>query len=241
MGESWAHPRSRGENIATVHFGFVCGGSSPLTRGKRASSRALSTVSGLIPAHAGKTARRRIGRRSRRAHPRSRGENGWAAASSARGPGSSPLTRGKLSRMGVPWLMPGLIPAHAGKTVIHFVPFMRGWAHPRSRGENRPGGNPQLSVRGSSPLTRGKRRKVGHGDAARGLIPAHAGKTPLAPSNTLKRPAHPRSRGENIISASPWLRIAGSSPLTRGKRRCKPTPVCNSGLIPAHAGKTNAR
>ena len=50
--------------------------------------------------------------------------------------------------------------------------------------------------------------------------------------------AHPRSRGENstapIISASPW----GSSPLTRGKLKDSVANIWNSGLIPAHAGKT---
>ena len=50
--------------------------------------------------------------------------------------------------------------------------------------------------------------------------------------------AHPRSRGENLISVSRAPSGRGSSPLTRGK----PTDVGRQdqpqGLIPAHAGKT---
>ena len=51
-------------------------------------------------------------------------------------------------------------------------------------------------------------------------------------------PAHPRSRGENTDHVVRALGVAGSSPLTRGKRTlgvdCRP----DLGLIPAHAGKT---
>ena len=71
--------------------------------------------------------------------------------------GSSPLTRGKpVLALSAP-TVPGLIPAHAGKTVpVH---------------------TPARGVHGSSPLTRGKLH-VGHLLTwYLGLIPAHAGKT----------------------------------------------------------------
>ena len=51
---------------------------------------------GLIPAHAGKTARRRPPTSQARAHPRSRGENAQVGMEPPGGAGSSPLTRGKL-------------------------------------------------------------------------------------------------------------------------------------------------
>ena len=76
-----AHPRSRGENLED---GFDCArrlGSSPLTRGKLHVVSGSSLPSGLIPAHAGKTARRADGRNCRGAHPRSRGENSWFISS----------------------------------------------------------------------------------------------------------------------------------------------------------------
>ena len=94
---------------------------------------------------------------------------------------------------------------------------------------------------GSSPLTRGKQspsrlfRKIG------GLIPAHAGKTPILTRQTCKARAHPRSRGENTPMRSSDSRTGGSSPLTRGKPSAATFLSSGFGLIPAHAGKTHDR
>ena len=52
-------------------------------------------------------------------------------------PGSSPLTRGKLSAVLTCEEGTGLIPAHAGKTLDERPSFGETAAHPRSRGENR--------------------------------------------------------------------------------------------------------
>ena len=52
--------------------------------------------------------------------------------------GSSPLTRGKLTRRGRHARTVRLIPAHAGKTVLGADRYASVWAHPRSRGENGP-------------------------------------------------------------------------------------------------------
>ena len=51
-----------------------------------------------------------------KAHPRSRGENITRGVSTAKQPGSSPLTRGKPDRNRRACRLVGLIPAHAGKT-----------------------------------------------------------------------------------------------------------------------------
>ena len=50
-----AHPRSRGENICAPMRWPGTKGSSPLTRGKRHLLADVRLMSGLIPAHAGKT------------------------------------------------------------------------------------------------------------------------------------------------------------------------------------------
>ena len=173
------------------------------------------------------------------AHPRSRGENDYYPTGATLREGSSPLTRGKLVTATISILKLRLIPAHAGKTVSVRGGGFVAWAHPRSRGENiRPeGGSP--SVRGSSPLTRGKLWVSTIPTDLKGLIPAHAGKTArqgpasrsprVIPAHAGKTgsqfrgrqtaAAHPRSRGENCT----WVRRrslrAGSSPLTRGKPR----------------------
>ena len=71
---------------------------------------------GLIPAHAGKTARGLAVYGLIAAHPRSRGENSGKLRYSKVVEGSSPLTRGKPVVAEPLNLQGGLIPAHAGKT-----------------------------------------------------------------------------------------------------------------------------
>ena len=131
-----AHPRSRGENASTPSGRLGGSGSSPLTRGKPCRRVRSDTDWGLIPAHAGKTPKRRAMRTTDQAHPRSRGENvhdGWSFRVVS---GSSPLTRGKPPAIPPTARPTRLIPAHAGKTDndAHARRVRR--AHPRSRGEN---------------------------------------------------------------------------------------------------------
>ena len=157
-----------------------CGGapgSSPLTRGKRLRATAGNATCGLIPAHAGKTWDNRDEAPASVAHPRSRGENLTGAEDQLVSLGSSPLTRGKPASGPAFGRGPGLIPAHAGKTVgwSHRQGISR--AHPRSRGENDLTEPIIWEMPGSSPLTRGKHEKPNEGACNAGLIPAHAGKT----------------------------------------------------------------
>ena len=133
---SGAHPRSRGENPQSTAPADRPSGSSPLTRGKLARVTTLRGLARLIPAHAGKTRSCSSSLPARGAHPRSRGENAWAAEEDVSGTGSSPLTRGKLSSARRQSRLTGLIPAHAGKTARWPAPSARPRAHPRSRGEN---------------------------------------------------------------------------------------------------------
>ena len=152
--------------------------------------------------------------------------------------GSSPLTRGKPVSLIFRALMPGLIPAHAGKTALEVGHRACKQAHPRSRGENALFSDFTRYVYGSSPLTRGKLGVPYVWGGSSRLIPAHAGKTERPRKRPGKRPAHPRSRGENDGNGSIRALSAGSSPLTRGKRICKLVTTARRGLIPAHAGKT---
>ena len=213
-----AHPRSRGENIREDLSAQHDVGSSPLTRGKRTDRKILSVLSGLIPAHAGKTPGGADRPTLWAAHPRSRGENAARGDKIAGSFGSSPLTRGKRIAKTAQRRLGRLIPAHAGKTNWPPGRCGRCAAHPRSRGENL---NPEqvvLNDTGSSPLTRGKHR--------------------LYRSRLRSPPAHPRSRGENHPNPGQQARFLGSSPLTRGKRRVNGRVVGAFRLIPAHAGKT---
>ena len=280
-GQSWAHPRSRGENKGTDRSAYLNEGSSPLTRGKRFAAGGQGPRPGLIPAHAGKTGevlwtgqdsggsspltrgKRLLGRRLRgvqrlipahagktcvrrraawpmTAHPRSRGENPHLGYVEVYAQGSSPLTRGKPPVVGETCRCDGLIPAHAGKTSSTSWATSWTWAHPRSRGENLLHDRVSAAGGGSSPLTRGKPTRGIAPGSSPGLIPAHAGKTGRRPASRPRCGAHPRSRGENCGDHDAAHVLAGSSPLTRGKpRRMGPAPRPR-GLIPAHAGKTSS-
>ena len=213
----WAHPRSRGENLRLYGLGAMNEGSSPLTRGKRGGGRRSRRGGRLIPAHAGKTPASRRRGPSERAHPRSRGENSRGRRGGQSPGGSSPLTRGKRRPRRVVGPPRGLIPAHAGKTTARVAWWSCLRAHPRSRGENFACVDHFRRVRGSSPLTRGKPRRIRDLHARTGLIPAHAGKTCVAPDHQRGDRAHPRSRGENTGRGRVCRRASGSSPLTRGK------------------------
>ena len=152
--------------------------------------------------------------------------------------GSSPLTRGKPIEGALNPSVGRLIPAHAGKTENGGKAWNKATAHPRSRGENSAGPPSPARSRGSSPLTRGKRRLWALPSLAFRLIPAHAGKTSDQRSDSDGRQAHPRSRGENSWLSSTVANVGGSSPLTRGKRTVIKNQGLFDGLIPAHAGKT---
>ena len=238
IGFSTAHPRSRGENAPPRDRRRGVGGSSPLTRGKRARPLQRRDPERLIPAHAGKTNRPRVGCYRASAHPRSRGENASELIEGLVPIGSSPLTRGKPRRCAAVGFLRRLIPAHAGKTRRRSRGLSRPAAHPRSRGENQNFWSTVLQPLGSSPLTRGKpppKRTQRHQER---LIPAHAGKTRSPAKAGSRASAHPRSRGENCRRAGSVGEGTGSSPLTRGKPRLRRCGLDDGGLIPAHAGKT---
>ena len=214
-----AHPRSRGENAICCAEAMGPVGSSPLTRGKRPRSVRPGASAGLIPAHAGKTTPACGRSRQRTAHPRSRGENWDTDRRYHKARGSSPLTRGKLATGGPGQHDRGLIPAHAGKTVLTLRTLYPRSAHPRSRGENADASPISRRATGSSPLTRGKRSVADELDHTHGLIPAHAGKTRGPRTASMTAGAHPRSRGENTGKTCTATTSWGSSPLTRGKHR----------------------
>ena len=172
--------------------------------------------------------------------------------------GSSPLTRGKPDWRRVRRVDDRLIPAQAGKTRRRRAPSSASPAHPRSRRENVAEQAAKSASTGSSPLTRGKHRRVGTARAPRGIIPAprgkrgvllralsgpgfipaHAGKTSQSSAHRACPRVHPRSRGENGSLFLHRHMVLGSSPLTRGKPAELQTGAGLGGLMPAHAGKT---
>ena len=155
-------------------------------------------------------------------------------------PGSSPLTRGAL--LGKVFLDAGqrLIPAHAGSTWPRRSCGQRSSAHPRSRGEHFFRVIFSEDSGGSSPLTRGAPLQKSLLTRGLRLIPAHAGSTQPRRQSPQSAPAHPRSRGEHVRPSTAIPRPTGSSPLTRGAPEVHLESPPRVGLIPAHAGSTEA-
>ena len=175
------------------------------------------------------------------AHPRVCGENPAAHAFAFWGSGSSPRVRGKPLDSMSPRRRTRLIPARAGKTHRSNGGSLRPRAHPRACGENLDASPGITLIQGSSPRVRGKRwsqRATRHGW---GLIPARAGKTETREFTAIGVPAHPRACGENDAVETIPATLSGSSPRVRGKRRGGDDTGDLERLIPARAGKTDAR
>ena len=214
-----AHPRMGGENCVRAGLGTGAAGSSPHGRGKRVHRTLPAHAIGLIPAWAGKTPQSLPGYETRR--------------------GSSPHGRGKLHGIGDGRARHRLIPAWAGKTHEWQLPGVREAAHPRKGGENRPGTGRRASRSGSSPHGRGKPGHQGEERAARGLIPAWAGKTRQSRARARRSAAHPRMGGENRDAWRMTTPDCGSSPHGRGKHNLVAIRAEAEWLIPAWAGKTS--
>ena len=211
------HPRIRGEHHVHRRHRIVLQGSSPHTRGARQAILPVSSLARIIPAYAGSTGCRRCRRRRRgRDHPRIRGEHIRGVEALLPLDGSSPHTRGAPPRPRTGSPSTRIIPAYAGSTRV--------WAngpgakkdHPRIRGEHQLPGLQHLFHQGSSPHTRGARKRHSDGGVLRRIIPAYAGSTRPAPPHRRSGGDHPRIRGEHAGDDDSTTEIEGSSPHTRG-------------------------
>ena len=228
-----------GENARVREAGASASGSSPRGRGKLDYATSGLSWGRLIPAWAGKTARRTRCQTSSPAHPRVGGENIVDKPNILAGLGSSPRGRGKPDLALRHSFSERLIPAWAGKTRARTALPGRWAAHPRVGGENAADPLKVKMTAGSSPRGRGKLEGIGVAARNRGLIPAWAGKTTRCVYSTPKGKAHPRVGGENQHKTGTKSPQPGSSPRGRGKRRACSWPRASAGLIPAWAGKTN--
>jgi len=131
-----------------------------------------------------------------------------------------------------------LIPASAGSTSGGSIKIDTPQAHPRIRGEHRPGPEQRRVGMGSSPHPRGARVGWPRRSAATGLIPASAGSTRALSAPTPARRAHPRIRGEHDDNNLCEQYDRGSSPHPRGAQRHRGKSEIDWGLIPASAGST---
>ena len=191
------HPRARGENNHDGRYDDLIDGTSPRTRGKLHKAGKVMTMTGNIPAHAGKTSKKLLKGFLSQEHPRARGENH--------------PTR---------WLSPSTtwnIPAHAGKTHPPPGNQLNTTEHPRARGENFTVAPVPWLLRGTSPRTRGKHWQYCYRRGWCRNIPAHAGKTYILADIFAAITEHPRARGENTCKLNKLTQLRGTSPRTRGK------------------------
>ena len=151
-------------------------------------------------------------------HPRIRGEHINHQRNAKGRDGSSPHTRG--ARVATPPYpaAPRIIPAYAGSTLAHGSRAGQWPDHPRIRGEHTYEKTGSYLEPGSSPHTRGARRRRGWRRRRVRIIPAYAGST------------HPPG-GRRV-------RRFGSSPHTRGARGFEGVGPLAPGIIPAYAGST---
>ena len=215
---STVHPRSRGEHMPIADMLRNVTGSSPLARGTRSAIRLWCMAHRFIPARAGNTIARCIGRQSHA--------------------GSSPLARGTLGWSSLEPRGDRFIPARAGNTRRLRTAGRASSVHPRSRGEHRPPARGGGCLNGSSPLARGTHRRRLSARARLRFIPARAGNTARPRPAAGPRSVHPRSRGEHHSLDPGGGAADGSSPLARGTHLLAFPQRVRVRFIPARAGNT---
>ena len=210
------HPRACGEHIYYNDDGTIKTGSSPRMRGTPSPPTARPTRPRIIPAHAGNTRALRVARLRWSDHPRACGEHGISGCTVWLYCGSSPRMRGTL-RPPTAWrLIVGIIPAHAGNTPPPVPPRPDVTDHPRACGEHYTWPDPCCFKYGSSPRMRGTLALVIVCMCILRIIPAHAGNTDPAWSQSLDLADHPRACGEHCSGVSVRAEGGGSSPRMRG-------------------------
>ena len=228
----------RGEHFVEAGDANREGESSPHARGARDATELGEHLAGIIPACAGSTCYRGSHRRTRRDHPRMRGEHRMIPGTSLGEMGSSPHARGALVEELVVVGRHGIIPACAGSTPSCTGASRPRRDHPRMRGEHSARRRCSSRSRGSSPHARGAPAPVDANLGGRGIIPACAGSTHRPRAGNFAPQDHPRMRGEHPQLGQYRKSSAGSSPHARGARRHLRGLSRRRGIIPACAGST---
>ncbi len=112
----------------------------------------------------------------------------------------------------------GITPAHAGKRKSKMTISIQKQDHPRTRGEK---------------MASNTYEAVGNR-----ITPAHAGKSLQWVEAMCFVKDHPRTRGEKSASILTAGLVIGSPPHTRGKAEWRQKRIPQTGITPAHAGKS---
>ena len=154
--------------------------------------------------------------------------------------GSSPRMRGSPRGSDARKAQPGIIPAHAGLTLPAAAHRDGSGDHPRACGAHQWKRSSGHRRKGSSPRMRGSPAHAAHGNNHRGIIPAHAGLTSFIFVSPFVIWDHPRACGAHLPQVLPIQVSWGSSPRMRGSQSAKALSCMTRGIIPAHAGLTDA-
>ena len=174
-------------------------------------------LSGITPAHAGKSFQIRSRAVTLGDHPRPCGEKPSYLCISYLRQGSPPPMRGKVEGDYRQLFLPRITPAHAGKScpARNTCPACRD--HPRPCGEKPSSGHTSASIRGSPPPMRGKdSERLGKHRSHR-ITPAHAGKSVSILQLFHRYQDHPRPCGEKAPKHIVRVSQIGSPPPMRGK------------------------
>ena len=212
------HPRACGEHDCGAWVRGATTGSSPRMRGTLGIHQRSGNKPRFIPAHAGNTGLRSIGRPGLAVHPRACGEH---LSQELR-------IKGQLR----------FIPAHAGNTPVAEVESDSASVHPRACGEHTSRRIRSRRINGSSPRMRGTRRINHRRPLICRFIPAHAGNTASTPAPWRISAVHPRACGEHGRLMSGADTDDGSSPRMRGTPLRRRELHAPDRFIPAHAGNT---
>ena len=157
-----------------------------------------------------------------------------------RSSGLSPRSRGSQADGVGREVLPGSIPALAGKPQAGQRGKGGDGVYPRARGEASSGSEYTVPLMGLSPRSRGSRSRSRTRPPTSRSIPALAGK-PRPDCQELRRLAvYPRARGEAGHTTFCMSESTGLSPRSRGSLRCDQEGDRHDGSIPALAGKPDA-
>ena len=173
----WDHPRLCGEKTDVVNAFNSGGGSPPPMRGKGPSEEVFTTIQGITPAYAGKSAGVANTPLEIKDHPRLCGEKPYASKSAEPPRGSPPPMRGKVSGSLPKSIGKGITPAYAGKSITSNPFTGHGKDHPRLCGEKFHNAYNSPLRLGSPPPMRGKVQQLPDRFRFFGITPAYAGKS----------------------------------------------------------------
>ena len=135
---------------------------------------------------------------SDRDHPRACGAHFWPSYEKRGTMGSSPRMRGSHDARAFKPRETGIIPAHAGLTILQERRLVCIGDHPRACGAHSPSSAMSASVQGSSPRMRGSLYERDPLPGWKGIIPAHAGLTQDQFKVERAERDHPRACGAHV-------------------------------------------